>query len=184
MRLRRASFSSERSKGDRCTMHDAAKFRQVETTRHVFCSLPTFYCCFLCLATLYSRSFPPVNSEEERSHAAKSPGNPHLKAKGAISDAQRGSFQAISQQSSKAPPDLALPLRRPCPPPSPNPFTRSSLPQSADEAVDRALGVEGDDVPDVEEAGHFVRHHGAWPATFPLGLPITTTTTIIIIARD
>lgn len=32
------------------------------------------------------------------------------------------------------------------------------LPQGADEAVDRALRVEGHDVPYVEEAGHFIRH--------------------------
>lgn len=32
------------------------------------------------------------------------------------------------------------------------------LPQGADEAVDRALRVQGHDVPYVEEAGHFIRH--------------------------
>lgn len=32
------------------------------------------------------------------------------------------------------------------------------LPQGADEAVDRALRVQGHDVPDVEEAGHFIGH--------------------------
>lgn len=34
----------------------------------------------------------------------------------------------------------------------------SCLPQGADEAIDRALRVQGHDVPNVEEAGHFVRH--------------------------
>lgn len=35
---------------------------------------------------------------------------------------------------------------------------RPGLPQGADEAVDRALRVQGHDVPYVEEAGHFIRH--------------------------
>lgn len=41
--------------------------------------------------------------------------------------------------------------RRRCP-------ARPGLPQGADEAVDRALRVQGHDVPYVEEAGHFIRH--------------------------
>lgn len=38
------------------------------------------------------------------------------------------------------------------------PARAPGLPQGADEAVDRALRVQGHDVPYVEEAGHFIRH--------------------------
>lgn len=38
-------------------------------------------------------------------------------------------------------------------------------PQSADEAVDRPFGVQGDDVPNVQKAGHFI--HGSSGFFFP-----------------
>lgn len=49
-------------------------------------------------------------------------------------------------------------LRRPLPVPPPAPHS----PQGADEAVDGALGVEGHDVPDVQKAGHFLRHFASF----------------------
>lgn len=49
--------------------------------------------------------------------------------------------------------------RRPLPAPAPPPNPAHS-PQSADEAIDGALGVQGDDVPDVEKAGHLAHDCG------------------------
>lgn len=40
----------------------------------------------------------------------------------------------------------------------------SHSPQGADETVDRALGVEGHDVPDIQKAGHFLRHFASFSA--------------------
>lgn len=46
-------------------------------------------------------------------------------------------------------------------PPDPNLFALSHSPQSADEAIDGALGVQGHNVPDVKKAGHLI--HGFGP---------------------
>lgn len=42
----------------------------------------------------------------------------------------------------------------------------SHSPQRADEPIDRALRVQGHDVPDVQKAGHFLTHFGSFFAGF------------------
>lgn len=48
---------------------------------------------------------------------------------------------------------------------------RPHSPQRADEPVDGALRVQGHDVPDVQKAGHFLRHSGSFSSWVPRSSP-------------